>query len=111
MKYLPRLAALVVVTLAASGCASSHRASAPTTAVTFSAPTTIKLASAQTGADIACRKGPGPSPGHTLPNGRLVVGSVPAPGKTHGWVNGLDGNGINLYLNRRADGSLVVKCS
>jgi hypothetical protein len=110
MKYLPWLAALVVVTLAATGCANSHRAM-PTTAVTFSAPATIKLASAQTGAHIACQKGPGPSPGHILPNGRLVVGTVPAPGKTHGWVNGLDGNGIDLYLNRRADGSLVVKCS
>ena len=84
------------------------------TAVTFRAPTSIKLANAQTGANVACQKGPGPAPGHTLPNGRLVVGTVPAPGKTMGWVNGLGappGGGINLALTRRADGSLVVNCS
>jgi hypothetical protein len=90
------------------GCGSPH------TAVTFKAPTSIKLANAQTGAHIACQKGPGPAPGHTLPNGRLVVGTIPAPGKTMGWVNGLGpppNGGISLALTRSEDGSLLVKCS
>jgi hypothetical protein len=46
-----------------------------------------------------------------MPNGRFITGVVPAPGKTAGGVNGLDGNGIDLYLARKADGSLVVNCS
>ena len=45
------------------------------------------------------------------PNGRFVVGTVPAPGKSFAWVNGLSGGGMNLELVRGADGSLVVKCS
>ena len=71
----------------------------------------MRLASAESGAHIACQKGPGPAPGHTLPNGRFVVGTVPAPGKGFAWINGLSGGGINLQLDRGADGSLVVKCS
>ena len=102
-KFVLCLPLLLVPVLAGCGSARAE--------LTFSAPTTVKLASAQTGAHIACQRGPGPSPGHTLPNGRLVVGTIPAPGKTHAWVNGLDGNGINLYLSRGANGSLLVKCS
>jgi hypothetical protein len=99
---------LVILGSIVAGCGSAR------TAVTFSAPTKIKLAGAQTGAHIACQKGPGPAPGHTLPNGRLVVGTVPAPGKGMGWVNGLGpppNGGISLDLTRGRDGSLLVQCS
>ena len=102
-KFVLCLPLLLVPVLA--GCGSSRAE------LTFSAPTTIKLADAQTGVHVACQRGPGPSPGHTLPNGRLVVGTVPPPGEAGGGVNGLSGNGIDLYLKRGANGSLLVKCS
>lgn len=98
MSIAPFLAAGLVLT----GCGSAR------TVMTFKTPTKITLANAQTGARIACQRGP-ISP--VMPNGRLITGAVPAPGKTAGGVNGLDGNGIDLYLARKADGSLVVNCS
>lgn len=88
-----------------AGCGSSRAE------LTFSAPTTITLAGAQAGVHVACQRGPGPSRGHTLPNGRFIVGTVPAPGENWGGVNGLSGDGIDLYLKRGADGSLLVECS
>jgi hypothetical protein len=88
-----------------AGCGSSQPV------VTFRAPTTIRLASADTGARIACRRGPGPTPAvPVVPNGRLIVGTVPAPGKQFAGINGLDGMGIQLSLARGADGSLLIKC-
>jgi hypothetical protein len=96
----------MLLVLFVAGCGGSSRA-----VVTFKAPATVRLAGAESGAHIACQKGPGPAPGHTLPNGRLVTGTVPPPGKSVGWVNGLGIGGIDLALIRGADGSLVVKCS
>jgi hypothetical protein len=107
VKTLAGAVSLPILVLVLVGCGSTHAV------VTFKAPTSTKLASAQTGARIACQKGPGPAPGHTLPNGRLVTGTVPAPGKSFSWINGTGppGSGINLELIRGADGSLGVKCS
>ena len=96
------LAPYLVAGLVLTGCGSAHAV------MTFKTPTKITLARAQTGAHIACQRGP---TSHVMPNGRLVAGAVPAPSKTAGWVNGLDGDGIDLYLARKADGSLVVNCS
>ena len=106
MKRFAPCVSLVMLGLFVAGCGGSSRA-----VVTFRAPATVRLAGAETGAHIACQKGAGAAPGHTLPNGRLVTGTVPAAGKSQGWVNGLSGGGIQLELDRGADGSLVVKCS
>ena len=96
----------LIVGVVLAGCGSAHAV------ITFKAPTKLTLASAETGARIACQRGPGPSAtSPVVPNGRLIVGAVPAPGKTSGGINGLSGEGISLYLARRADGSLAVNCS
>ena len=101
MKTAASLAPFLVAGLVLAGCGSAR------SVMTFKTPTKITLANAQTGARIACQRGP-TSP--VMPNGRLITGAVPAPGKKAGGINGLDGNGINLYLARKADGSLVVNC-
>jgi hypothetical protein len=102
MKTAASLAPFLLAGLVLAGCGSAHAV------MTFKTPTKITLANAQTGARIACQRGP-TSP--VMPNGRLITGAVPAPGKTAGGLNGLDGNGIDIYLDRKADGSLVANCS
>jgi hypothetical protein len=102
MKTATTLAPFLVAVLILAGCGSAH------VVMTFKTPTKITLANAQTGARIACQRGPTST---VMPNGRLITGAVPPPGKTAAGVNGLDGNGIDLYLARKADGSLVINCS
>ena len=109
MKRFAPCVSLVMLGLFVAGCGGSSRA-----VVTFHAPATVRLASAESGARIGCLRGPGPTrTSPVVPNGRFVVGTVPAPGKRFAWINGLGppGGGINLELDRGADGSLVVKCS
>lgn len=69
-------------------------------ALRFRSPTTVTLASAQTGAPVSCRN-----------SVETTMGRVPAPGQpTHGWAANLGGYAPGLWLTRRFDGSLIVVC-
>jgi hypothetical protein len=68
--------------------------------LTFTAPTTMTIATAQTGAAVRCTN-----------HGAGAGARIPSPG--HGVASSADGtsSSATLHLNRRSDGSLTVSCT
>lgn len=102
------LAAVAGFLLAACGSGAKPTAHYTTTLettqgaseVTFTAPTTLTIATAQTGASVRCTN-----------HGVAAGAKVPAVG--HGVGGSADGKrtSATLTLTRKSDGSLVVSCT
>ena len=96
MKAVAICALFVVVGLGVTSCGSAHSART----LTFTSPTKVTLAKADTGAPVVCRN-----------DRESTEGAVPAPGEHHGFVANFGGNAPSLVLIRGQHGSLVVTCS
>jgi hypothetical protein len=108
-----RTAALTVLAVAGFGLAACGSGAKPTatyyttplettqggTALTLTSPTTVTVASAQTGATVRCTN-----------HGVAAGAKVPSPG--HGVSGSADGTSASatLDLTRDSDGSLVASC-
>jgi hypothetical protein len=95
MKRVAICALSVVVGAAVAGCGSTRSAQS----LAFTSPTKVTLAKAETGAHVVCRN-----------DRESTMGTVPAPGEQHGFVANLGGNAPGLFLARRSNGSLFVRC-
>ena len=97
MKAILVLTALAVSGFGLAACGSGAKIAGDPGTTTFTSPVTTTIAEVQTGDAMTCDG--------------MAGAQVPRPG--HGVSNATDGTSKSaiLYLNRLADGSLVVTCT